>query len=171
MILKPTWADLGTGPRLTPRSLKALRGEGFRKYDRGSGGSQALVIQEIPRSRNKKRSSYRFYAYGEESRWTSHLTPPQWYMDLADTPDERQAQYREQCDQYYLDKILPELEEAERGYAYGRVRYVNHRERFLRGAMARIRDGRIPRRTLDRWVLNHLTKQVAKSKPQSRPPP
>jgi putative transposase len=118
-----------------------------------------------------KFSSYRFYAFGEASKWSAHLTPPQWYMDLGETPQERQARYREQCDRYYLEKLLPELEEAESGYAYGSVRYVYHRERFLRGIMARIRDGRIPRRTLDRWATIHLARHVANSTPESRPPP
>ena len=118
-----------------------------------------------------KFSSYRFYAFGEENRWTPHLTIPQWYLDLGDTPEERQGQYRIQCDQYYLDKILPEFEEAEQGYAYGSVRYVTHRERFLKGVMARLRDGRIPRKTLDRWALKHLSKHVLSSKNECRPPP
>ena len=116
-------------------------------------------------------SSHRFYAFGEENEWTSHLTLPQWYLELGETPQERQVQYRFLCDQYYLEKLLPELEEAESGYAYGSDRYVNHRERFLRGVMARIRDGRIPRRTLDRWVVSHLARHVASSPPESKPPP
>ncbi len=115
-------------------------------------------------------SSYRFYAFGEVNDWTAHLTLPRWYIDLADTPEERQAQYREQCDQYYRDKMLPEREEAEKGYAFGSARFTDHRERFLRGVMARIRDGRIPRRTLDRWVMSHLA-IVPKTNPETRPPP
>ena len=116
-------------------------------------------------------SSYRYYAFGEVNGWTSHLTPPQWYVDLADTPEERQALYRELCDQYYRDEMLPEKEEVENGCAFGSSRFMDHRERFLRGVMARIRDGSIPRRTLDRWVMNHLARQVPKTCGESRPPP
>jgi len=39
--------------------------------------------------------SHRFYAYGEESRWTKLLDPPQAYLDLGETPAERQAAYLE----------------------------------------------------------------------------
>jgi len=41
-----------------------------------------------------KWSSYRFYAYGIVDEWTQHLTHPQWYLDLAKTPEQRQAAYR-----------------------------------------------------------------------------
>jgi len=94
-----------------------------------------------------------------------------WYVDLADTPEERQALYRELCDQYYQDEMLPKREEVEEGYAFGSNGFMDHRERFLRGVMARIRDGSIPRRTLDRWVMNHLARQVPKTCGESRSPP
>jgi len=116
-------------------------------------------------------SSYRFYAFGEENRWTAQLTPPRWYLELADTPEERQAIYRELADRYYAEKLLPKKKEAENCCAFGRPAFVEHRERFLRGARARIRDGRIPRRTLDRWVTAHLARQVAKNSGETRPPP
>ena len=116
-------------------------------------------------------SSYRFYAFGEASPWTSHLTPPQWYLDLGETAEQRQAVYREDCDRYWREKQVPSSEAAERRFAFGSEAFVAHRERFLRGAMARIRDGRIPRKTLDRWVLNHLTRHTRGTIPESSPPP
>ncbi len=39
-------------------------------------------------------NSYRFYAHGIVDAWTKHLTPPQWYVDLGNTPEERQRAYR-----------------------------------------------------------------------------
>ena len=116
-------------------------------------------------------SSHRLYAFGEVNPWTAHLTLPQWYLDLGDTPEERQALYREHCDQYYRDELLPTADDVETGYAFGSPRFTEHREKFLRGAMARIRDGRIPRKTLDRWVLSHLARHVRSTRPESRPPP
>jgi putative transposase len=39
-------------------------------------------------------SSYRFYAYGIIDEFTQMLTPPEWYLQLGSTPEERQEQYR-----------------------------------------------------------------------------
>ncbi len=39
-------------------------------------------------------NSYRFYAHGEVDEWTKHITPPQWYIDLDQTPEGRQRAYR-----------------------------------------------------------------------------
>ena len=116
-------------------------------------------------------SSYRYYAFGEVNGWTSHLTPPQWYIDLADTPEERQSLYRKLCDEYHRDKMLPERADVEDRTAFGSSRFMDHRDRFLRAVMARIRDGWIPRRTLDRWVMSHLARHVPDANRKSRPPP
>lgn len=102
-------------------------------------------------------SSYRFYAHGEGNQWTKHLTLPQWYLELGPDSVSRQAAYRTECDRYWRENMVPSSEEAEQRFAFGSEGFVAHRERFLRGAMARIRDGRIPRKTLDRWVLQHLS--------------
>lgn len=121
--------------------------------------------------RDHQWSSYRRYAYGEVNTWTKHLVPPQWYMDLGSTPEERQAGYREECDRYWAEKMLPTSDAAERRSSYGSDEFVRHRERFLRGAMARIRDARIPRHTLDRWVLEHLTRHTVQGARSNRAPP
>ncbi|MCP4604250.1 MAG: hypothetical protein GY847_27630 [Proteobacteria bacterium] len=47
-----------------------------------------------------RHSSYRFYAYGEASEHTVHMTPPPAYLALGDTPEKRQKQYRSLCDRY-----------------------------------------------------------------------
>ena len=83
-------------------------------------------------------SSYRYYAFGEVNGWTSHLTPPQWYIDLADTPEERQSLYRKLCDEYHRDKMLPERADVEDRTAFGSSRFMDHRDRFLRAVMARL---------------------------------
>jgi len=116
-------------------------------------------------------SSYRFYAFGEVNAWTACLTPPLWYLELADTPEERQALYRKLCDEYYEGKLLPETAEAEGGPAFGRPAFMAHRLRFLRAAVKQIRDGWIPRQTLDRWVLAHLARSAPSLPPESPPPP
>ena len=107
-----------------------------------------------------KYSSYRYYGFGEVNEWTAHLTPPRWYTDLADTPEERQALYRKLCDDYYYEDKLPSRTEAETGHAYGDKKFMDHREKFLRAAMRKIVDKSIPRRTLDRWVMNHLARHA-----------
>ncbi|MCP4598945.1 MAG: hypothetical protein GY847_00115 [Proteobacteria bacterium] len=53
-----------------------------------------------------RHSSHRFYAYGEANEHTVHLTPPQAYMALGDTPEKRQKRYRSLCDQYLRDEGL-----------------------------------------------------------------
>ena len=45
-------------------------------------------------------SSYRFYAFGEADELTRHLTPPDWYVELGQTPEVRQMWYRRLCDAY-----------------------------------------------------------------------
>ena len=47
-----------------------------------------------------RHSSYRFYAYGEKSEVTAHLTPPPAYLALGKTPKARQRKYRQLCDAY-----------------------------------------------------------------------
>lgn len=116
-------------------------------------------------------SSYRYYAHGETNAWTAHLTPPQWYLELGSTDQHRQAAYRTECDRYWREKLLASSEAAESRCAFGSEAFVAHRERFLRGVMARIRDGWIPRRTLDDWVMKHLSQHRARSINLSSQPP
>ena len=119
---------------------------------------------------NYRWSSHRFYAFGEVNRWTKNLTHPQWYLDLGSTPEERQEGYRQECDRYWREKLLPEFGGLDSRVAVGSEAFVSHRERFLRGAMARIRDGRIPRKTLDRWVLEHLGRHGRRGRGGRAPP-
>jgi putative transposase len=76
-------------------------------------------------------SSYRFYAYGEKNSWTKHLTKPQWYLDLADTDEERQRLYREQAAEYWRKKMLPTEEQADKAFAYGNTEYNRKTSRFM----------------------------------------
>jgi REP element-mobilizing transposase RayT len=39
-------------------------------------------------------SSFRYYAYGIIDEFTKLLTPPEWYLRLGSTPEERQRKYR-----------------------------------------------------------------------------
>lgn len=101
-------------------------------------------------------SSYRFYAYGEESLQTAALSPPKWYADLATTPEERQAQYRRLCDEYHDTKRLPDKSEAETGHAFGCPAFMARRHAILHEAFTRLRLGLMPRKALDHWVQDKL---------------
>jgi hypothetical protein len=39
-------------------------------------------------------SSFRFYAFGIMDEFTQLLVPPEWYLNLGQTPEERQRKYR-----------------------------------------------------------------------------
>ena len=80
-----------------------------------------------------------------------YLTPAPWYLELGDTPEERRKKYIELCDEYYYGEKLPEKKEAEEVHAFGEERFVSLRHRLLSGIMARIRDRRLPQKTLDRY--------------------
>lgn len=45
-------------------------------------------------------SSYGYYAYGRETRWSHLLTIPQWYLDLGTTAKARQSRYRKLFKEY-----------------------------------------------------------------------
>jgi len=53
--------------------------------------------------------SHAYYAYGVENRWSKLLDPPQAYLDLGDTPEERQEAYREGYAAYVASKGLVDL--------------------------------------------------------------
>ena len=87
-------------------------------------------------------SSYRYYAYGEENEWTRHLTPPQWYLELGETPEERQRRYRELCDEYYREKRLPTEREADEAVAVGSEEFVRRRRELIATLASLLRQGR-----------------------------
>jgi putative transposase len=78
-----------------------------------------------------KWSSYNYYAYGKVNSWTKHLTKPQWYLDLAETDEERQRLYREQAAEYWRKKMLPTEEQVDRAFAYGPTAYNRRTSRFM----------------------------------------
>ena len=53
-------------------------------------------------------SSYNYYAYGIETEYTQQLTPPEAYMELGESPAERQSKYRQLCDEYLREQGLIE---------------------------------------------------------------
>jgi len=101
-------------------------------------------------------SSYRYYAFGEVNEWTKHITPPQWYLDLGDTPEERQRIYRILCDEYNEKDKLPSEEEVELGHAYGSTDFVDYRNRLMALVSRQQRRGKIPRKLLNRLALGLL---------------
>lgn len=81
-------------------------------------------------------SSYRFYAFGETNDWTRHLTPPTWYLESADTPENRQLRYRQDCDRYHQEGRLPDEDreggpEGESVHATGSVQFMMTRNALL----------------------------------------
>jgi len=92
-------------------------------------------------------SSFRFYAFGEVNAWTKHLTPPNWYLELAETSQARQAEYRRLCDEYGKENGLLEAD-ADQGFALGSPKFVNVRSTLLKGVARQQRRGVIPRRDL-----------------------
>ena len=96
-------------------------------------------------------SSYRFYAHGEVNPWTRHLTPPEWYLELGDTDEVRQRRYREECDRYEHEGLLPSDEEADTAHAVGREEYVRRRTVLMK-AVGKL----LCRRTMKRSDLDYL---------------
>lgn len=52
---------------------------------------------------NYKFSSYRYYAHGIRDNYTELISEPDWYLDLADTPKQRQREYRKLFKSYLFD--------------------------------------------------------------------
>ena len=115
-------------------------------------------------------SSYNYYAYGHESRWTKHLTQPQWYIDLGDTPASRQHEYRRQCDAYWLDKQERLAErEADDGWGVGTDKFVGNRTRLMKAMQRQQRRGDIPRRQLTRMAARLTEVGASAASPQGNP--
>ena len=94
-------------------------------------------------------SSYRLYAYGEQSELTNHLVPPPAYLALGRTPGERQRKYRQLCDIYLRNAGLIDdrpSEETDERPAESERRSPMRMERIEREAPLRARTGSDRRR-------------------------
>lgn len=115
-------------------------------------------------------SSYNYYAWGKQSRWSKALTQPQWYLDLGDTPEARQAEYRRQCDAYWADKQARlEEREADEGCGIGSDKFVSNRTRLMNAVRHQQRYGRIPRRQLTEMVGRLTEVGCSMASPQGSP--
>ena len=56
-----------------------------------------------------KYCSYAFYAYGIENEFTSLITVPAWYLELGDTPKQRQKKYREIFEKYLTESEVVKI--------------------------------------------------------------
>ncbi len=56
-----------------------------------------------------KYCSYAFYAYGIENEFTSLITVPAWYLELGDTPKQRQKKYREIFEKYLAESEVVKI--------------------------------------------------------------
>jgi hypothetical protein len=85
----------------------------------------------VSHPREYEYSSYRFYAYGEVNRWTEYLTRPKWYMDLADTDEERQRLYREMAELWWVkhgkSKTHSNKRKLDYAPAFGSKAFANER--------------------------------------------
>ena len=115
-------------------------------------------------------SSYRYYAFGEVNEWTKHLTPPRFYLEMGETPEERQAEYRRQCDEYHRLKDLPSEAELEFGHAVGRDRFVNDRNRLMLALGGHLRRHTRPRSDLRRMAGRLLVAAPLAAAPEDRAP-
>jgi REP-associated tyrosine transposase len=74
-------------------------------------------------------STYKYYAHGETNQWTEHITPPDWYIVLSDDPKERQAQYRNLCQEYKDKELIPTQTMTEEGNAFGQEEFTRNQGR------------------------------------------
>lgn len=115
-------------------------------------------------------SSYRYYALGEVNEWTKHITPPRCYLEMGDTPEERQAEYSRQCDEYWRLKKLPTERELEFGHALGSEKFVRNRHRLMLALGGHLRHHTWPRQDLRRMAARLLVPESPVVAPESRPP-
>jgi putative transposase len=97
-------------------------------------------------------SSYRFYAFGEVNKWTGQLTPPQWYLALGDLPEQRQVGYREACDLYNAERMLPDddfEQRADTGHATGSLAFETTRNTVMRRLANWLCRKTVPRKQID----------------------
>ena len=117
-------------------------------------------------------SSYRFYAYGEVNNWTRYLTKPQWYINLADTDEERQRLYIELCDAWWKEhgKGKRKVNEIRFDYApaFGTKSFVQERVAAIAALAQTIRRG--PRTGSYADDIYELTEQVVRRAPGREPP-
>jgi len=119
------------------------------------GDYNPVAADIVKHPKDYKWSSYRFYAYGETSPWTKHLTRPQWYEELGDTDEVRQRRYRELAAEYWRKKLLPKEALIDEGFAYGTSEYVRKSSRFMAAVARHVR-----KRTFKRRDLAHLVGRV-----------
>ena len=83
-------------------------------------------------------SSCRFYALGETSALTSMLTPPDWYLALGRTPEQRQSRYRALRDQYLVAVGLKRDPKLSEGFFCGSSAWMLEMRRRLRDVLVRM---------------------------------
>jgi putative transposase len=129
-----------------------------------------VEAQIVDHPREYKYSSYNYYANGEQSRWTKHITEPQWYRNLADTPEGRQAAYRDLSDAYWADKQARlEKRAADEGYGIGSEKFVANRTRLMK-SMKRLQRRRVyPRKELTRMAATLTEVDCSAASPQGSP--
>jgi putative transposase len=115
-------------------------------------------------------SSYSYYASGKKNRWTKHLTKPQWYLDLGDSPEARQEAYVELCDDYWADKQSRLAEKvADDGWGIGSEKFEENRTRLMKGMRRLQRRRDYPRRELTRMAARVTEVGGSAASPQENP--
>jgi putative transposase len=124
----------------------------------------------VSHPREYRYSSYNYYAHGQESPWTKHLTEPQWYRNLAATPEERQDTYRELSEAYWADKQARlKKKAADNGWGIGSERFVGNRTRLMKGIKRLQRRRDYPRKELTRMAATLTEVGCSAASPQGNP--
>ena len=115
-------------------------------------------------------SSYNYYAHGKTNRWTKHLTSPQWYRDLGETPEARQEGYRELCEAYWVDKQARLAKKAaDDGWGIGSDKFVSNRTRLMKAMLRQQRRQDYPRRELTRMAARLTEAGCSAASPKASP--
>jgi len=115
-------------------------------------------------------SSYNYYAFGQGNRWTKHITEPQWYQDLSDTSEGRQAAYRKLCDAYWADKQARLAKQAaDEGWGIGSEKFVANRTRLMKSMKRLQRRRDYPRKELTRMATMLTEVGCSAASPQGNP--
>ena len=100
-------------------------------------------------------SSYKFFAYGAKNEWTKRLSNPPWYLELGETPEERQKAYRKMATEYHKNGLLLELDNL-RHFA-GEEEYVRRKEGVLRRVVRQLKKRLLAPETLTAIAVILLT--------------
>jgi putative transposase len=117
---------------------------------------RAGVVKKPTDIRLKNTSSCRYYAYGESSKFSDMLTPPEWYLKLGATPAQRQHKYRALLDKYLIENGLKRDPTISTGYFLGESQWVDEMRELLKTKTQKTTGSPSAREPTKRIVQNHI---------------